>query len=100
MMILIHIDWAGTEEQLKELDKGYKIAAEETEGIDFKGRLTPWNKKYHYTYVLKADDITKFHKFGEYFFLENTRDRSLMTRVSENTRDRSLMTHGEYEFYS
>ena len=86
MMILIHIDWAGTEDQLKALDEVYKKAAEKTDGCEYKARLTPWNKKYHYTYVMTADDITKFHKFGEAFF-------------AMHTRDRSLMTHGEYEFY-
>ena len=83
----MHIDWNGTEKQLKEYDESYEKTAEKTEGIKFVGRLVPWNKKYHFTYVLKCDDITRFHKFGQNWF-------------AEYARDYGTVSHGEYEFYS
>ena len=84
MMVLIHIDWGGTEAQLKELDEAYKKNAEKTEGVTYKGRLVPWNKKYHFTYVLKMDNISMLYAFGQNW---------------DRTRDYSQMTHGEYEIY-
>ena len=84
-MALIHIDWGGTEEQLKKYDEAFKKTAEKTEGVKFTGRLTPWNKKYNYTMVLMMDNIAKFHEFRKNFV-----DRSAAKPVS----------HGEYEFYS
>ena len=44
MMALIHIDWGGTQEELKTFDEAYKKAAETTEGVKFVGRMIPWSK--------------------------------------------------------
>ena len=85
MMVLIHIDWAGTEKELKELDEKYKKNAEKTEGVEYGGRLVPWNKKYHFTYVLKMDNISQLYAFGQNWDFK---------------RDYGKMTHGEYEIYS
>ena len=83
--MLIHMDWAGTADELKEIDEAYKKACEKTEGVEYKGRLIPWNAKYHYTHVFKMDDIR-----GLYNMMQNW----------DRTRDYGKMTHGEYEFYS
>ncbi len=85
MMVLIHVDWAGTMDELKELDKDYKESAEKTEGVEFKGRLIPMNKKYHFTYFAKAKGLASVQKWMENW---------------PGDRDYSKMTHGEWEFYA
>ena len=85
MMVLLHIDWAGTPEELKELDEAYKKACEKTEGVDYKGRLVPWNAKYHFTYFLEMDDIRGLYNMNQNMVFD---------------RDYVMMTHGEYEIYS
>ena len=85
MMVLLHIDWAGTAEELKELDEAYKKACEKTEGVKYVGRLVPWNAKYHFTYFFEMEDVRGMYNMNQNF---------------EMDRDYGKTTHGEYEIYS
>jgi hypothetical protein len=85
MIILFHIDWYGTAERLKKRDEAQKKASEKTEGSKYLGRYVPWNKKYHWTYMIKVDDISNWMKT-----MQNL----------EWERDYKEMDHGEIEIYS
>ena len=65
--------------------QAYKKACEKTEGVDYKGRLVPWNAKYHFTYFLEMDDIRGLYNMNQNMVFD---------------RDYVMMTHGEYEIYS
>ena len=57
MYILQHFDWAGSIEDLEELDKNFKKLRDGSEGVEFLGRYSPQNKKFHWTFVFKAKDF-------------------------------------------
>ena len=84
MMILMHYDWAGTIEELDKLCEIWKKHAEKTDGVEWKGRLVPWNKKYHFTNVMVVDDITRLYAYQS---------------TMESNRDYSKLTHAIYDFY-
>ena len=59
----MHIDWFGPAEELKQIDEAQKKACAKTDGVDYKGRYTPSQKKTHWTYLLFAEN---YAKYGEY----------------------------------
>ena len=63
MMVLVHFDWGGTLEQLKDFDEEYKKTAEKTDGVKFAGRMIPMSKKYHFTMVLKMENMKRQSPF-------------------------------------
>jgi len=50
LMVLEHFDWLGTREELEKYTAAVKKACEAVGGVEFKGLLSPWNKKYNYTF--------------------------------------------------
>ena len=78
------MDWDGTDERLKARDEAYKKASEKTEGAKLLGRYMPWNKKYHWTYIVKVKDLPTY---------------AAMMQNFEWERDYKEITHGEVEFY-
>jgi hypothetical protein len=83
-MVLINVDFYGSDEELEKLDKAYKKMAEKTEGVEFKARLVPMQTKWHYTYVFKAESMKAWAAGFENFKYD---------------RDRKVMSHGTVEFY-
>ena len=84
MMVLINIDFWGSDEELKILDKASEEAVKNTEGVDFLGRFAPEAKKWHWTYFYKAESLTTWDNF-----LKNI----------EYKRDKKLLSHDTTEFY-
>jgi len=85
LLVLLHFDWFGPSEELKELDEIWKKACAETDGVEYKGRYTPRQKKYHWTYLAEAENLAK----GEEAFAK-----------MESPRDYKKLTHGEFEFFA
>ena len=85
MMVLMHFDWAGTMKGLEDLTEQWKKHAEKTKGVEFKGRLAPWNKKYHWTMILKMDNVACLHEWQSTWSID---------------RDYGKMSHGVWDFYS
>ena len=56
MLVLVHFDWIGTAEELKEADDAWKKACAETDGIEYKGRYSPLERKFHWTYMHELED--------------------------------------------
>ena len=73
MMVLMHFDWNGTEDSLKKFDESGKKIAAKIDGAEFIARLSPQNKKYHWTSFYKYKDYATFQKFNDAWFAENTR---------------------------
>ena len=69
MMAAVWFDFTGTEDELKEVDKAYKLGVEKTKGIEFYGRYTSWTQKWNWVYFFKVenagtmDDLFKNVKF-------------------------------------
>jgi len=85
MLILLHIDWFGPAEELQESDESIKKACTETDGVKYKGRFTPNQKKYHWTYLFKAENLASWEKAWD--------------KMSESPRDYKKMPYGELEYY-
>ena len=60
LLILQHFEWFGTEEELKAYDESWKKACDATDGVEFKGRYSPHTRRFHWTYLFKADGYDKF----------------------------------------
>ena len=54
-MCIVWFDWTGTEDELKEIDKAYKLGAEKTKGAEFLGRYTSWTQKWNWGYFFKVE---------------------------------------------
>jgi hypothetical protein len=52
----MHVDWFGTAEELKEIDETVKKVCAETDGVEYKGRYSPLERKFHWTYVYELED--------------------------------------------
>ena len=83
----MHFDWSGTEAQLKAFDELWKKVCKKVDGVKYIGRMSPWNKKYHYTVFAEIEDICKIKEFGEHW-------------NKEYTRDYGVLTHAIYDLYS
>jgi hypothetical protein len=55
MMAVIWLDFTGTDDELKDVDKAYKQAAEKTKGAEYMGRYTTWTRKWNWGYFFKVD---------------------------------------------
>ena len=64
MLILQHFEWYGTEEELKAYDDQWKKACDETDGVEWKGRYVPHTRRFHWTYLFKADTYDKANEAG------------------------------------
>ena len=85
MMVLINVDFFGSDEELEELTKAYEVVGEKTEGVKFLGRFVPGQTKWHYTFFFKAKDMATWASgLGNFKY----------------KRDKSKFTHGAVEFYS
>ena len=80
MYILQYFDWNGTLDELEEAEKMVKKIIDETEGVDFKGRYSPHNKKYHWVFMFKTDSYD-----------------ALMATWPKMGRDYDKMTHAVME---
>jgi hypothetical protein len=83
MMAVIWVDFLGTNEELKEIDKAYKKAAEKTKGMEYMGRYTSWSQKWNWGYFFKIECAGTM---DEYFKNMNV------------TRDYRKMPYGAVEF--
>ena len=53
-------DWWGTDEELKEVEKQFKEAAEKVDSVTYHGLYVPHNSKFHYVRVWTGDDWDAF----------------------------------------
>lgn len=84
MLVLFHFDWFGLAEELKEVDETIKKACAETEGVEYKGRYTPNQRKYHWTYLIEAENFAKWEE--------------AWIKMSKYPRDYEKLPYGELEF--
>lgn len=73
MMILVNVDFYGSDTELEVLTKAIK-AFEKEEGVEFLGRYEPSNTKWHYTFFFKAKDMLTWASASKYW--SYTRDRT------------------------
>ena len=84
MMCVIWIDFRGTSDELKQIDKAYEQAAEKTKGMEYLGRYTSYTQKWNWCYFFKID---KLGVMDAYF--ENMKFK----------RDYTKMPYGAVEFF-
>ena len=83
MIVLLYFDWFGTAEELKELDEKVRAACAEADGVDYKGRYAPDNRKYHFVSVFEVESYDKL--------LE------VLLGPKMPPRDYKKLTHGVFE---
>jgi hypothetical protein len=77
MMILIHVDFFGSDDELSELDKALELVGTESEGVEFLGRYDATQLKWHYTYFFRAE--SRDHWFTGESNWKYKKDKSKMT---------------------
>lgn len=85
MLVLFHFDWFGPAEELKEVDDVVKKACTETGWIEYQGRYTPNQRKFHWTFLFIAESFAKWEE--------------AWTKISEYPRDYKKFPYGELEFF-
>ena len=81
MLVLLYFDWFGTAEELKEGEEKMATACDEVDGVEYKGRYYPHNRKYHFVYLFEVESFQKL----------------LETVGAEAPRDYKKLTHGQFE---
>jgi len=82
--IIFYLDWAGTQEELKEILDDWKKAADKTDGVKYVAHWIPHSTKWHHAVFYEADSYAKV--------------RESWTRVGRE-RDYSKLTHGAMELF-
>ena len=83
-LIIFYFDWKGGADELTEFLDDWKKAAEETEGVDWKGHWIPHTKKFHHAVLYKAESYSKVRESW---------------RSTPRERDYSKLTHGEIDLF-
>ncbi len=84
MMVLINVDFFGSDKDVEELTKAYEAVGKKTEGVEFLGRFVPNTTKWHFTFFFKSKDLATWASASGNF---------------EYKRDKSKFTHGAVEYY-
>ena len=64
MCVIQYFDWQGTMEELEKFDKVVVKECDKFEGVKYKGRYGPHNKKFHWAYFFKIESYDEFNKVG------------------------------------
>ena len=81
MLVLLYFDWFGTAEELKEGEEKMAATCAKVDGVEYKGRYYPHNRKYHFVYLFEVESFQKL----------------LETVGAKTPRDYKKLTHGEFE---
>jgi hypothetical protein len=84
MLVLLHLDWFGSTDELGESDEEVKKTCSETAGVKYQGRYTPNQKKYHWTYVFMADSFACWE--------------DAWNQMAKRPRDYQKLPYGELEY--
>jgi hypothetical protein len=83
VIVLLYFDWFGTVEELEEFEEEAAIVYAEEDGVEFKGRYAPDNRKFHFVYVYETDSYGRL--------LE------VLMGPEMPPRDFKKLTHGTFE---
>lgn len=81
MLVLLYFDWFGTVEELKKEEEKMIATCAKVDGVDYKGRYYPHNRKFHFAYLFEVESFKKL----------------LDTVGAETPRDYKKLTHGQFE---
>ena len=59
MLVIQHIDWFGSQDELSKMDEAIKKACKGIEGIEYKGRWSSHQARYHFCYLFETDVYMK-----------------------------------------
>jgi len=54
VIVLLYFDWFGALEELKEMEEKMIAAFAPADGVEYKGRYAPDNRKFHFVYVFET----------------------------------------------
>ena len=83
MIVLLYFDWFGAVEELKEMEGKMIAAFARAEGVEYKGRYGPDNRKFHFVYVFETKSYEKL--------------LDVLTDPKMPPRDYKKLTHGTFE---
>ena len=86
MIVLLYFDWFGTAEELEELDEKMKAACAEADGVDYRGRYAPDNRKFHFVSMFEVESYDKLFE--------------ALTGSEMPPRYHKKLTHGVFEILS
>ena len=59
MIVLLYFDWFGAVEELKEMEGKMIGAFARTDGVEYKGRYAPDNRKFHFANMFETKSYEK-----------------------------------------
>jgi hypothetical protein len=83
VIVLLYFDWFGTAEELKEGEEKLAAVCAEVDGVEYKGRYAPDNRKFHFVYMF---EVKSYEKLLE-----------VLTSPEMPPRDYKKLTHGTFE---
>jgi len=83
MIVLLYFDWFGSAEELNELEEKMNAAFAQADGVEYKGRYAPDNRKFHFVYVY---EVERYEKLME-----------VLMDPEMPPRDYRKLTHGVFE---
>ena len=83
MWVIQYFDWHGTMKELEELDKIVEKECEKAEGLKYKGRYGPHNRKYHWAYFYKAESYNHFNAMGQDIPRDYNKMSHILTEIFE-----------------
>lgn len=83
MIVLLYFDWFGTTEELEELEEKLITAFTQADGVEYRGRYAPDNRKFHFVYVFEVESYDRLME--------------VLTGPEMPPRDYGKLTHGTFE---
>lgn len=83
MIVLLYFDWFETAEELSEIEDKMAAICAKKEGVEYRGRYSPDNRKFHFVYMFEAENYEKI--------LE------ILTDPEMPPRDYKKLTHWAFE---
>ena len=59
MIVLLYFDWFETAEELSEIEDKMAAICAKKEGVEYRGRYSPDNRKFHFVYMFEAENYEK-----------------------------------------
>lgn len=83
MIVLLYFDWFGSAEELKEMEEKMTAAFAKVDGVKYKGRYAPDNRKFHFVYMFEVESYEKLFE--------------VLLNPRMPPRDYKKLTHGVFE---
>jgi hypothetical protein len=83
VIVLLYFDWFGAMNELEEMEGKMTAAFARSDGVEYRGRYAPDNRKFHFVYVFETSSYEKL--------------LDVLMGPKMPPRDYKKVTHGTFE---